>query len=67
MVSTHNYKGKYSSEDERSDAKDRVLKVIDRLLEDSNFEDEYTQEEYKEDEVFVLEVNYTINKECITK
>lgn len=62
MVSTHNYKGKYSSEDERSDAKDRVLKVIDRLLEDSDFEDEYSQEEYEEDGKFVLEIDYTINK-----
>jgi len=66
MTSTHNYKGKYSSEDERSNAKDRVLRVIDRLLEDSDFEDEYSQEEYEEDGIFVLEINYTINK-CITK
>lgn len=62
MVSTYNYKGKYSSEDERSDAKDRVLKVIDRLLEDSNFEDEYSQEEYEEDGKFILEIDYTVNK-----
>ena len=62
MSSTHNYKGVYSSEEDRSDAKDRVLRVIDRLLEDSDFKDEYSQEEYKEGEAFVLEVNYTINK-----
>ena len=62
MVSTHNYKGKYSSEEERSDTKDRVLKVINRLLEDSNFEDEYSQEEYEEDGKFILEIDYTVNK-----
>lgn len=62
MISTHNYKGKYSSEEERSDAKERVLRIIDRLLEDSNFEDEYSQEEYEENGVFVLEIDYTINK-----
>ena len=62
MVSTHNYKGKYSSEEEKDNAKTRVLKVIDRLLEDSNFEDEYSQEEYEEDGKFILEINYTVNK-----
>lgn len=62
MSSIHNYKGKYSSEEERDNAKVRVLKVIDKLLEESDFEDEYSQEEYKEDEMFVLEINYIINK-----
>ena len=61
MVSTHNYKGIYSSEEERDNAKTRVLKVIDRLLEESDFEDEYSQEEYKDKEMFVLEINYIIN------
>ena len=61
MVSTHNYKGIYSSEEERDNAKTRVLKVIDRLLEESDFEDEYSQEEYKDKEMFVLEINYIVN------
>jgi hypothetical protein len=62
MISTHNYKGQYSSEEERDNAKVRVLRVIDRLLEENDFEDEYSQEEYEEDGKFVLEINYTINK-----
>lgn len=62
MSSIHNYKGKYSSEEERDNAKVRVLKVIDRLLEDSNFEDEYSQEEYEENGIFVLEIDYTVSK-----
>ena len=61
MSSIHNYKGIYSSEEERDNAKIRVLKVIDRLLEESDFEDEYSQEEYKDKEMFVLEINYIIN------
>ena len=61
MSSIHNYKGIYSSEEERDNAKIRVLRVIDRLLEESDFEDEYSQEEYKDKETFVLEINYTIN------
>lgn len=61
MSSIHNYKGIYSSEEERDNAKTRVLKVIDRLLEESDFEDEYSQEEYKDKEMFVLEINYIIN------
>lgn len=62
MSSIHNYKGKYSSEEERDNAKVRVLRVIDRLLEDSNFEDEYSQEEYEENGIFVLEIDYTVSK-----
>ena len=61
MSSIHNYKGVYSSEEERDNAKVRVLKVIDRLLEESDFKDEYSQEEYKDKEMFVLEINYIIN------
>ena len=61
MSSIHNYKGIYSSEEERDNAKTRVLKVIDRLLEESDFEDEYSQEEYKDKEMFVLEINYIVN------
>ena len=61
MSSIHNYKGIYSSEEERDNAKVRVLKVIDRLLEESDFKDEYSQEEYKDKEMFVLEINYIIN------
>ena len=61
MSSIHNYKGIYSSEEERDNAKVRVLKVIDRLLEESDFEDEYSREEYKDKEMFVLEINYIIN------
>jgi len=62
MSSIHNYKGVYSSEEDRNDAKERVTKVIQRLLENSDFEDEYSQEEYKEGEAFVLEINYIISK-----
>ena len=61
MSSIHNYKGIYSSEEERDNAKVRVLKVIDRLLEESDFKDEYSQEEYKDKEMFVLEINYIVN------
>lgn len=60
--STHSYKGVYSSEEDRQDAEDRIYKVCDRLVDDSEYTDEFSTEKYMEGEMFVLEVTYTISK-----
>lgn len=60
--STHSYKGIYSSEEDRVDAEDRIFNVCTRLVDDSEYTDEFSTEKYMEGEMFVLEVNYTINK-----
>ena len=62
MLSKHSYKGVYSSEEDRSNAEERINDTCSKLVEDSEYDDEYSTEKYMENDMFVLEVNYTINK-----
>jgi hypothetical protein len=52
----------YSSEEDRSNAEERINDTCSKLVEDSEYDDEYSTEKYMENDMFVLEVNYTINK-----